>query len=486
MGQEGTRAAKPRYSDPMLTGIDAASAAFAAEHRLPGLVAGIVDRGRLVHVTVLGLADREAGRPVGSNTAFRIASMTKNMTALAILSLRDAGKVVLDAPLAEYVPQFAAVKPATADSKPVTLRDLLCHVAGFVTDDPWGDRVLGMTPAALDELIATGTLFARAPGLAFEYSNLGYALLGRVVTNVGGEPYQDCLRRLFLEPLGMTCTTFDAIAAARGDYAFGYRLDGEAWSRERIEPDGEVGAMGGLVTTAPDYARWVAFLLSAWPPRDDPETGPVRRASVREMGLHHAPPFQPDIPEPRPTAYGYGLMNAIDQRLGRLLHHPGGLPGYGSHVLMLPDRGCGVFAFANRTYAPMAKLTPRLAQILLDAAPKRPAVAPSPALRRAIDAVVVAWASGRIEDAADACASNLALDMPPLLRNAELADLKRRLGEGTVETIEPTHALAGRVTLACARGRLTVTVVLSPERQPGIQKLVFAVEGTEGRRPRQA
>lgn len=460
----------------MFAKIDAASAAFAEKHKLPGLVAGIVDQGRLVHVTALGLADREAGRPVARDTAFRIASMTKNMTALAILSLRDVGKVVLDAPLAEYVPQFAAVKPATVDSRPVTVRDLLCHVAGFVTDDPWGDRVLGMTPAALDELIATGMLFARASGIAYEYSNLGYALLGRVLTNVSGEPYQDYMRRLLLAPLGMARTTFDALAAARGDYAFGYRRDGKAWSRERIEPDGEVGAMGGLVTTASDYARWVAFLLSAWPARDDPETGPVRRASVREMGLYHAPPFQPDMSEARPTAYGYGLMNAIDRRLGRFLHHPGGLPGYGSHVLMLPDRGWGVFAFANRTYAPMSKLTPLLAQILHEAAPKRPPVAPSPALRRAVDAVAAAYASGRIEGAADACAGNLLLDTPADLRNAELASLKKRLGEGAVETIEPEHALAGSFTLACARGRLKVTVVLSPERQPRIQKLVFSVE----------
>jgi D-alanyl-D-alanine-carboxypeptidase/D-alanyl-D-alanine-endopeptidase len=461
----------------MFAKINAASAAFAEEQKLPGLLAGIVDQGRLVHVTALGLADREAGRPVGRDTAFRIASMTKNMTALAILSLRDAGKVVLDAPLAQYVPQFAVVRPATADSRPVTVRDLMCHVAGFVTDDPWGDRVLGMTPAALDELMATGLLFARAPGIAFEYSNLGYALLGRVLTNVSGEPYQDYVRRLFLAPLGMARTTFDAHAAALGDYAFGYRLDGEAWSRERIEPDGEVGAMGGLVTTAPDYARWVAFLLSAWPPRDDPEAGPVRRASVREMGLYHAPPFRPDAPEPRPTAYGYGLMNAIDGRLGRLLHHPGGLPGYGSHVLMLPDRGWGVFAFANRTYAPMSKLTPLLAQILHDAAPKLPPIAPSPALMRAVDAMAAAYASGRIEGAADACAGNLLLDTPADLRNAELVDLKKRLGEGVVETIEPEHALAGSFILACARGRLKVTVILSPERQPGIQKLTFSVEG---------
>jgi serine-type D-Ala-D-Ala carboxypeptidase/endopeptidase len=142
-----------------------------------------------------------------------------------------------------------------------------------------------------------------------------------------------------------------------------------------------------------------------------------------------------------------------------------------------------VFAFANRTYAPMSKLTPKLAQLLLDAAPKRPAAAPSPALKRAIDAVVAAYASGRIEDVADACAPNLLLDTPPPLRNAELADLKKRLGEGTVKAIEPTHALAGRFILACARGRLKVAVTLSPERQPGIQKLVFEVEGAKASVP---
>ena len=83
----------------------------------------------------------------------------------------------------------------------------------------------------------------------------------------------------------------------------------ELWSRERIEPDGEVGAMGGLATTVPDYARYVAFLLDAWPARDDPERGPVRRASVREMVLWQAPPFPTDrsngqVSRPAPTATG--------------------------------------------------------------------------------------------------------------------------------------------------------------------------------------
>ncbi len=448
---------------------------------MPGLMAGIVAEGRLVHVATDGHADREARRPVIRETVFRIASMTKNMTALAILVLRDAGRLVLDAPLAEYVPQFAAVAPATRDSAPVTVRQLLSHAAGFVTDDPWGDRVLGMSPAELDALIANGTLFARAPGLAFEYSNLGYALLGRVLTNVSGEPYQSFMRRTFLDPLGMTSTTFDAVAAQAGDYAFGYRCDEGKWSRERIEPDGEVGAMGGLATSAPDYARWVAFLLSAWPARDDPEAGPARRSSIREMGLWHSPPFLTEPVDGRAaaaSAYGYGLVDTADPALGRLLHHSGGLPGYGSHVLMMPERGWGIFAFGNRTYVPMSRLTLRLAGILSESSPKRAAAEPSAHLRRALEAVLAALGSGRIEDVAESCAENFLLDTPPSLRNAELAGLQRRLGPLALQAIEPIHALAARFVLSAPRGRVDGTIVLSPEARPGIQKLVLAPKET--------
>ncbi len=459
--------------------IDAACAAFAQLHQLPGLAAGIVQKGVLVHTVTVGLADLEAARAVRPDTAFRIASMTKNMTALAILALRDQGRLTLDAPLSEYVPQFGAVPPATRDSPPVTVRMLMSHAAGFVTDDPWGDRVLGMTPGELDGLIARGRLFARPPGVAFEYSNLGYALLGRVLTNLSGTSYQSFIGKTFLAPLGMTRTTFDPQQAMGGDFAWGYRLDEKQWSRERVEPDGEVGAMGGLITTVPDYARWVAFLLSAWPPRDEPETGPVRRSTIREMGLWHSMPYLPDVVGGRAaaaTAYGAGLMDSDDPKHGRRLHHPGGLPGYGSHVSMLPARGWGVFAFANRTYAPMSRLTVQLIDLLHDAAPKPSAAVSSPALKRAVEAVVAAYGQGRIAAAGHVFAVNFLLDTPARYRDAELSALKRRLGGARLTAIEPTHALAGRFTLACERGELTGTIVLSPDAEPGIQKLTLVAK----------
>jgi CubicO group peptidase (beta-lactamase class C family) len=461
--------------------IDAAYAAFAQQHNIPGIVAGIVQDGRLAHVTALGLADIAAVQQTTPATAFRIASMTKSITALAILSLRDQGRLALDAPLTQYVPQFAAVPPPTKDSPPVTVRHLLSHVAGFVTDDPWGDRVLGMTPAALDALMAAGKLFARAPGLAFEYSNLGYALLGRVLTNVSGESYQAFVQRMVLQPLGMTRTTFDAFEAARDDFAWGHRFDEGAWSRERLEPDGEVGAMGGLATTAADYARYVAFLLDAWPARDDPESGPVRRSTVREMSLFHAPPFLPDAVDgraPAASAYGYGLVSSADAKIGRRVHHSGGLPGYGSHMLLLPESGIGVFAFGNRTYAPMSRITLAVAETVHALQPPRPPAAPSPWLKRAVEAVVQAYAAGRIEVAEAVFAENLLLDMPARLRNVELAALKQQLGEGRLDSITPVHALKGEFVIACASDRVRGSITLSPDAEPGIQELTLTAEKT--------
>ena len=108
--------------------------------------------------------------------------------------------------------------------------------------------------------------------------------------------------------------------------------------------------------------------------------------------------------------------------------------------------------------------------------PKPQPTAPSPYLARAVEEVVAAYAAGRIEMAERVFAVNFLPDMPARLRNVELAALKQRLGTGHLEAIEPIHALSGRFTIACERGRLQGMIVLSPDREPGIQKLTLVVE----------
>jgi CubicO group peptidase (beta-lactamase class C family) len=186
---------------------------FCLDAHIPGLAYGVVLEGRLVHVGTFGVQDLDARRPVNADTLFRIASMTKAFTALTLLKLRDDGRVHLDDNAEEYVPEMRGWKYPTDDSPRIRVRDLLSHAGGLVTDDPWGDRQTPLPEADFSRLLREGVPFTRAPGTAYEYSNLGYALLGRIITNVSKRPYDQTITQTLLVPLGMTASGFVADAA---------------------------------------------------------------------------------------------------------------------------------------------------------------------------------------------------------------------------------------------------------------------------------
>jgi D-alanyl-D-alanine-carboxypeptidase/D-alanyl-D-alanine-endopeptidase len=459
---------------------DALWGRFAETVHAPGLAAGVVRDGRLEHLFTSGVADLASGRAVTADTGFRIASMTKMVTALAILMLRDEGRISLEAPIGDYVPELADIALPTADSPTIRVRDLLSHTEGFVSDDPWADREMRMSPSDFSALLRGGRLFAQAPGVAMEYSNLGYGILGRAISNITGQPYQRFIVERLLAPLGMAATTFDPFAVPIEDRALGYCWRDEAWGEEPPEPDGEIGAMGGIVTSSADYARYVAFLLDAWPARDEPEQGPVRRATRRELALSHAMPGPAVLRAldgeslAVTSAYGYGLVSCHDPRLGRVLTHSGGLPGFGSNVLFSPEAGVGLFCFANVTYAGPQRINFDAATLLQSAGlwTPRPA-AVSPALQAAAETLAQAYAAGRLDGAADRFADNLLPDGPLASRNALLAALKAQFGEGRLARVEARHALAGRAHLACDRGAVTCDIALIPGPDPKIQSLSF-------------
>jgi CubicO group peptidase (beta-lactamase class C family) len=464
---------------PWADEVDAVYAAFAERTGAPGVVAGVVKDGGLVHLFAQGVADLERGTPVTADTAFRIASMTKNVTALTILMLRDEGHLSLEAPAADYVPELADLAPPTADSPTIRVRDLLSHTEGFVTDDPWADRAMRMPPVEFSAFLRAGHLHAQAPGVAFEYSNLGYGVLGRIITNLCGAPFQQVITERLLAPLGMDATVFDPDLVPDAVRARGYWRRGDAWGEEPPEPDGEIAAMGGLITTASDYARWVAFLLDAWPPRDDAETGPARRATRRELAQVHAMPGLRNRTLGGKTvaaasAYGYGLASLFDPELGRCIAHSGGLPGFGSNVFFAPDAGVGLFAFANITYAGPEPANVEAALCLQRHGLWRPrAVGVSPALQAAAEVVAQAFSAGRLDAAQSHFAPNLLADLPLDARNQFLAELKSRLGDGRLDRIEARHALAGRLYFACERGEAACELALIPGADPKIQVLRF-------------
>lgn len=460
--------------------IDRAFDEYRLDAHVPGLVYGIVMDGRLVHVKAFGVQDLEANRPVTTETLFRIASMTKSFTALSILELRDEGRLSLDAAAETYIPEMRGWRYPTEDSPRIRVRDLLTHTAGFVTDDPWGDRQTPLPEADFTRFLSEGVPFTGPPGTAMEYSNLGYAMLGRVVANAAQQPYKDFVAASLLGPLGMTSSGYDVALAPTERRALGYRWEDGAWRREPDMAHGAFGAMGGLQTSASDYAKYVAWLLSAWPARDGEDAGPVRRASVRELAQgSNFPQFRQRIskvvPDPcrQAATYGMGWWVAVDCDLGMTLSHGGGYPGYGSHVLLLPDYGVGIFAFANRTYSgprvPVwdAALTLQKAGLL----EARPAMV-GDALASAYDAVARIYASGDVTSAGDMLAMNFLLDRAAEGWARQLTSLKAEVGEcETSVAIVATGTLSGDFTWRCEHGRLRGSLLLAPTDPPGIQAL---------------
>lgn len=475
--------AAPAALEMLIPAINAHFADYQQKSHVPGLIYGIVRDGRLLHVGAMGVQDLDAKRPVDAESLFRIASMSKAFTALAILKLRDEGRLTLDALAETYVPELRGWRYPTSDSPRIRVRDLLSHVGGFVTDDPWGDRQQLLSEDDFTKLLREGVPFTRAPDTAYEYSNFGYALLGRIVTNVSGRPYRDFIEQEIMRPLGMSSTGYDIFASPPKRRALGYRWENDAFAREPDMAHGTFGAMGGVQTGANDYARWVGFLLSAWPARDGPEQGPVRRSSVRELsqGLNFPQvarrPGGDKKTCPQAATYGMGMRVAVDCDAGLTVAHSGGYPGYGSFMLLLPEHGIGLFAFANRTYAAPAVPVWNAAMELHKAGWLTGRAIPvSDALARAYRASVAMFEAGQIGPGSEMLAMNFLMDRSAENWAREFARLKGEAGACRTDSpITATGALSGRFRWTCEKASLDGGLLLAPTNPPTIQGLRLGI-----------
>ena len=447
---------------------------------VPGLAWGIVAMGHLVLLDGIGVQDINSGNPVGADTVFRIASLTKALTALTVLKLRDDGLLQLEAPAEDYVPAMRAWHYPTLDSPRIRVRDLLHHTAGLVTDDPWGDRQNAMSEADFTALLERGVPFSRPPGTAMEYSNLGYAILGRIISRVCGRPYAAVIAEALLRPLGMMSTSFDPSQVPATTLAHGYRWAGGGWQAEPVMAHGAFSPMGGLLTSARDYACWLAFLLDAWPPRDAPERGPVKRATVREMvqgsNFLTLAPGQPGAEcdcSQRVSAYAMGLRASADPELGLVLSHAGGYPGYGAYMMALPERGFGLFAFTNRTYSvPSEPVAAAVQGLHWAGGLEHRGMTVSADLADAYRLVIRVFEQGNILAAGDALAPNVLLDRDATSWADLLARLKEQVGAcNTSTTLVPTGALSGHFAWPGDHGHIQGQLLLAPTRPSRIQQI---------------
>lgn len=452
--------------------LDANFAKWMEESHVPGLVWGVVKDGKLVHVKALGVQDVESRSPVTPDTAFRIASMTKAFTGYSILKLRDEGRLRLDDPVSKYVPETEAWAGG------ITVGDLLHHTAGFVTDDPWGDRQQPLPEAEFTKMLKAGVPFTAAPDTRYEYSNFGYALLGRIVTNASGEDYAARVDATVLKPLGMASSRFEVRDVPPVRLAKGYRWENDNWTLEPTMAHGAFGAMGGLVTTGNDYANWIGYLLSAWPARDgEPQSAKTIRAMQYGGGLLHSrrrPGVDGDACR-LSAIYGAGLVAASDCTLGNVLFHGGGFPGYGSHMLLVPDAGLGVFALSNRTYAgPSAPVWDAATHLFKSGFAGARALPVSDHLRSAYAAARRIWQAGGVEGEGKYLAMNFAMDRSNANWRRILAEAAGKSGACNVDSaIVPTGRLSGRFSWSCANGTIEGNVLLAPTAQPQIQSLAF-------------
>ncbi|MEX1106109.1 MAG: serine hydrolase domain-containing protein [Ilumatobacteraceae bacterium] len=445
-----------------LEAVQAAAERYAHDHHCPSITWGLVVDGQLAHTGEVGTVD---GSAPTDDTVYRIASMTKSFTCAAILTLRDEGALSLDDPITLHAPELAVV--ALASGGPIRIRHLMSMASGIATDDAWADRHLDITDDELDLAIAGGVFFAAAPGTVWEYSNLGFGLLGRVVKRATGRRVQDVVSERLLGPLGLTSTTW-----LQPEHP-GWARPHVSWEGESAEPDpvaplgdGEIAPMGGLWTTVADLARWVTFLDSDAP-------GPLSLASRREMQEMQRYAGMRDIAgHAAPTGYGFGLVVRHDADLGRTVAHSGGLPGYGSNMRWIAGRGLGIVALANVTYAPMSGFTYEALRILWDngdvPAASRPDAPLVDALGRRLVRLLADWS----DDEADALfTDNVALDLPYDRRRAAGERLMVSCG-GLLEIVDVVadSATSGMVELAHPSGvPVRIDLQVAPVLPPRIQ-----------------
>jgi CubicO group peptidase (beta-lactamase class C family) len=313
--------------DEMSAKVDEIFADFEARG-VPGASIAIFRGDDVLLAESRGVANREDGTPVTPDTNFRLASVTKQFTAMSILLLRGRGQLDLDDPIRKFFPNL----PEIGDE--ITIRHLLTHTSGIISYENLmpEDQVEQLKDRDVLALVQTqhGTYFT--PGTAYRYSNSGYAFLSLIVEEVSGLRYPDFLRVNIFEPLGMEGTVaFEEGRSTVPRRAMGYALsDGEVIPRDQSLTSAVLGD-GGIYCSVMNYQKWDKALRTEQLVSD---------AVIEEA---YTPVVLPDD-----TSTGYGFGWRVDERDGvRIVHHNGGTCGFSTAVRRVPKVGLSIVVLTN-------------------------------------------------------------------------------------------------------------------------------------------
>jgi CubicO group peptidase (beta-lactamase class C family) len=381
-----TAAAASPASDELASIVDPIIQREMAETGMPGAAFVFVEDGRIAFQRGYGVPDIRSGARVDpARTVWPIASVTKVITAMAVLQLVDEDRIALDADVNDYLER---IQVPAAGYAPLTLRHLLSHTGGL--DELPGRQYDGVDPPSLATFLRDRLVRFRAPGEQTAYSTYGILLAALVLEDVGGEPYADAVRRRVFEPLGMTSAR---VMAKRGDehgVATPYRLDDGRAEPQPFEWYVSTPA-SSVAATVEDMGRLLLAQLAS--------DTPALRSMHRQQATVH------------PAVPGWSLGMQMDDANGRVIaEHGGDIGGFSSLFVVLPDENAGFFIV---NHGEGSNLRFEVKEALLDRLypPKRPPVVPA---ARAEDVAKLREYAGPYRSSF-ACHSCPAGDDPPFL-----------------------------------------------------------------------
>ncbi len=328
---------------------------YLARTNLPGAVVAVTKGDRVVHTA--GYGRTAAGQPMTARTRMPVASLSKSMTALAVMQLVEAGRIELDRPVHRYLPEFTM---ADRRAEGITVRQLLTQTSGMA-DSAYPDLTRAQ-PGTLKEAVAAlrGAQLATTPGTTFAYHNPNYFVAARLVEVVSATPFADYLSRHLFQPLGMTHSTSVNTTADMPEQARGHV---RAYGTTLVLPHPRWFTAGGhgVVTTADDLSRWLVFQNDRGAP-----VGGHRIATAATLALTHTPP---DVP--KDSSYAMGWQRSRDDGGPEQIRHTGELLTHNAMATLLPDSGIGIAVVTN-TGMVSGDDAPQLAEGLIELAEGRP------------------------------------------------------------------------------------------------------------------
>ena len=303
-----------------------------------GASLGVVSGAQLIWSRHYGFADAEAKRAPTNDSAYRIGSITKQFTALAMLQLVEQQKMRLSDPLARFVPEIAGVGNATAGAPPITLLQVATMTSGLAREPGCANHSVGPVSGWQKKVIdcLAETRFAHEPGTQYLYSNIGYAALGLAIERAAGRPFTDVVSTGIFRPLGMTRSAFEPTAEIRRDLAHGYQRNRQSGQASRTVPDQKLDGRGyrvpngAIFSTVNDLAKFLSWELGE---------GPAGVLNAATQAANYQRVYSATVPpNGNPVSSGYGLGFQVSRRnTVVMLGHGGSTEGY--HAAALFHRG---------------------------------------------------------------------------------------------------------------------------------------------------